>query len=238
MIEPAGSPPDTQGLGGRVGIVTGGARGIGRAYAVALARHGCSVVIADLAPADTTAEELRAAGLDVSSIQTDVTDSASVERLAKDVGERYGRIDFLVNNAGYFRDAARGVPFDEIDEEEWERAFAVNVRGTWLTCKAVVPYMKERHGGRIVNVSSQVVWRGTAGFLHYVAAKSAVIGLTRAMARELGDYDIGVNAVAPDWVPHDLEYAVAHPEIDDRIIATRAFKRTMVPVGPLMAERT
>jgi 3-oxoacyl-[acyl-carrier protein] reductase len=216
-------------VAGDVGIVTGGARGIGRAYALALARQGCRVVVADLSAAKDLVIEAAALGLDISAVKADVSDWGSVESLARDVVREHGRIDFLINNAGYFRDAKRGLAFDDIDEAEWDRAFAVNVRGTWLACKAVAPYMRARRRGRIVNVTSQVVWRGTPGFLHYVAAKAAVIGLTRAMARELGDFDIAVNAVAPDWIPHDLEYAAAHPEIDERIVATRAFKRTMVP---------
>jgi NAD(P)-dependent dehydrogenase (short-subunit alcohol dehydrogenase family) len=185
--------------------------------------------VADLVQANDVVEEIRSTGQEAISIETDVSAASSVERLAEEVTARFGRIDILVNNAGHFRDAQRGVPFEEISEEEWERAFAVNVRGTWLTSKAVVPHMKAQRSGRIVNVSSQVVMRGTAGFLHYVAAKAAIIGLTRAMARELGDHGIGVNAIAPDWIPHDLEYAADHPEVDERIVATRAFKRTMVP---------
>jgi NAD(P)-dependent dehydrogenase (short-subunit alcohol dehydrogenase family) len=216
-------------IAGEVAIVTGGARGIGRAYAMALANHGCKVVIADLSPGDAAVAAIRASGQDASAVLTDVSDAASVGQLVEHVVSVHGRIDILINNAGYFRSAQRGVAFDDIDEEEWERAFAVNVRGTWLACKAVAPHMRARRHGRIVNVSSQVVWRGTPGFLHYVAAKAAVIGLTRAMARELGDYQVGVNAVAPDWIPHDLEYAALHPEIDERIVATRAFKRTMQP---------
>ena len=232
MSSVSGAPTVTQaqqGLEGQVAIVTGGARGIGRSYCLGLAASGCRVVVADLSSADDVIDEIQAAGGEAIATITDVSSAASVDQMARTAVDRFGRIDILVNNAGYFRDAQRGVSFDELTEEEWERAFAVNVRGTWLTCKAAAPTMKAQKSGRIVNVSSQVVMRGTAGFLHYVAAKAAIIGLTRAMARELGDYGIGVNAVAPDWIPHDLEYASAHPEIDDRIVASRAFKRTMVP---------
>lgn len=216
-------------LSGKVAIVTGGARGIGRAYCLGLASRGCQVAVADLSSGTAVVDEIRGAGGSAMSVETDVSDHNSVERMAIAVHERLGRIDFLINNAGHFRYASRGLPFEDIEVAEWDRSFAVNVRGTWLSSRAVVPYMKSLGSGRIVNVSSQVVWRGTPGFLQYVAAKSAIIGLTRSLATELGEFNIGVNAVAPDWIPHDLEYAVAHPEIDERIVSRRAFKRTQVP---------
>jgi 3-oxoacyl-[acyl-carrier protein] reductase len=149
--------------------------------------------------------------------------------MAHAVHRRFGRLDILVNNAGYFRDARRGIPLEDITVEEWDRAFAVNVRGTWLCSRAVVPFMKEQKHGRIINISSQTVWIGTPAFLHYVASKSAIVGLTRSMATELGEYNIAVNTVAPDLIPHDLEYARSHPELDQRVVARRVFKRTQLP---------
>jgi NAD(P)-dependent dehydrogenase (short-subunit alcohol dehydrogenase family) len=162
-------------------------------------------------------------------VEVDVSDQPSTEAMALSVHRRFGRIDILVNNAGYFRYARRGMPLEDISVEEWDKAFAVNVRGTWLCSRAVLPFMKKQNHGRIINISSQTAWIGTPGFLHYVASKSAIIGLTRSMATELGGNNIAVNTVVPDLIPHDLEYARSHPELDQRVVARRVFKRTQLP---------
>src|SRR5439155_6413284 len=152
-------------------------------------------------------------------------DKASTERMAKAAVERFGRIDILVNNAAHFRHVQKSV-FDEIDVEEWDKAFDVNVRGTWLCARAVYPRMREQRYGRIINVSSMTVFEGTPAFLHYVASKSAIIGLTRALAVEVGQYNIAVNTVVPSYIPHDLW----RPQnVDEVNVGMRIFKRTQVP---------
>jgi NAD(P)-dependent dehydrogenase (short-subunit alcohol dehydrogenase family) len=211
-------------LDGRVSIVTGGARGIGRAYCLGLAAEGSSVVVADLVEGRPVVDEIEAAGGKAIAVQADVTDLASTETMARTAAEHFGRIDVLVNNAAYFKQVKRG-PFDEIDEEEWDHAFHVNVRGVWLCCRAVYPYMKEQRYGKIINVSSNTVWKGVPWFLHYVASKSALLGLTRALAREVGDDNIAVNTVAPDLIP-DEEMLKTRGAENDFIVAQRCFKRT------------
>lgn len=215
-------------LDGRVVIVTGGAKGIGRAYCRALAEHGATVVIADLSDADDTVAEVVSLGGEAMQVHTDVSDVAQTEEMAATAVERYGRIDGLVNNAGFFMEAAR-VLMEDIAPDEWDQCFAVNVKGTWLCSRAVAPTMKEQGSGKIVNISSTTVNDGTLRFLHYVSSKSAIVGLTRAMARELGPHGIAVNTITPDYIPHNEEYASARPEVDVAIRARRAFSRTQVP---------
>ena len=148
--------------------------------------------------------------------------------MAATVVERFGRIDVLINNAGYFTQIVKK-PFEELTLEEWDLAFAVNVRGTWLCCRAVAPTMKAQRAGKIVNTSSMTVPSGIPGFLHYVSSKSAIVGLTRALARELGEWGISVNTITPDDVPHDEEYAARQPEMASLLAGQRAFKRDEVP---------
>jgi NAD(P)-dependent dehydrogenase (short-subunit alcohol dehydrogenase family) len=214
-------------LDGRVAIVTGGSRHLGRTYALALAEAGAAVVVADLADASAVADEIRDMGGEATSLRVDVTDLASTENMARQAAERFGRIDVLLNNAGWFKQAFRG-PWTDIDVEEWDRSFAVNVRGVWLSCRAVVPHMRTQGSGKIINIGSNTVWKGTKGFLHYVSAKSAIVGLTRALAREVGDAGISVNTLCPDYIP-DSEMLQAVPEADAFVVGQRVFHRTEVP---------
>ena len=134
-----------------------------------------------------------------------------------------------MNNAAYYT-TLQNAPFDELGVSEWDRAFAVNVRGPWLCAKAVTPFMRARGYGRIINISSMTVHDGTPNLLHYVATKAAVIGLTRGLARELGDAGIAVNTVTPDYIPHDRDYAARQPEwLEDWIVNRRCFKRGEAP---------
>jgi 3-oxoacyl-[acyl-carrier protein] reductase len=207
-------------------IVTGGAKGLGRAYALALAADGWSVVVADVLDPAPVAAEIAGDGGTAEPVVVDVSDERSTEDLAATTLERFGRIDALVNNAAIFTSIEKK-PWDELTVAEWDRMFEVNVRGTWLCCKAVAPAMKAARGGRIVNVSSMTVPAGVPLFLHYVASKAAIVGLTRALARELGDFGICVNAIAPDYVPHDAAYASRQPEMAEAIARQRCFPRDM-----------
>lgn len=214
--------------GEEVAIVTGGARGLGRAYALALARDGYRVVVADLRSGDEIVAEIGDVGGAAIAVQMDVSDSASAETMARETVAHFGRIDVLVNNAGYFSEIHKK-PFDEIEVDEWDHAFAVNVRGTWLATRAVVPVMRAQRYGKVINTSSMTVPSGVPFFLHYVASKSAIVGLTRALARELGDHNIAVNTISPDYIPHDAEYAGRQPEMAAFIAGQRCFKRDQVP---------
>jgi 3-oxoacyl-[acyl-carrier protein] reductase len=215
-------------LDGRVAIVTGGTRGIGRAYTRGLAAEGCAVMVADLLEGEDVVREVVEVGGAADWVQADVTDPSSTEAMARATADRFGKIDVLVNNAAYYTAITRA-RFDELEIDEWDRAFAVNVRGPWLCARAVYPYMKWQRYGKIINVSSTTVWDGTPNFAHYVATKAAIIGLTRALAREMGDDNIAVNTVTPDYTPHDPAYASRQPELDRILTARRCFKRTQVP---------
>jgi 3-oxoacyl-[acyl-carrier protein] reductase len=205
-------------MNGEVVIVTGGARGLGAAYVRGLKDAGYSVVVADLNESDEGDTYVR----------VDVSDADSCKAMARAVLDRFGRVDVLVNNAGYFTQIVKR-PFEELTVEEWDHCFAVNVRGTWLATRAVVPAMKERRYGKIINTSSMTVPSGIPGFLHYVSSKAAIIGFTRALARELGEWNICVNTITPDYIPHDEEYSARQPEMAAVIAQQRAFKRNQVP---------
>jgi NAD(P)-dependent dehydrogenase (short-subunit alcohol dehydrogenase family) len=215
-------------LDGLVAIVTGGGRHLGRAYALGLARAGAAVAVADLADATPVAAEIEAEGGRSLAVPVDVTDPAATEGMAERTVDAFGRIDVLVNNAGYFKQTKKG-PWDRIEVEEWDRAFDVNVRGTWLCCRAVVPQMRRQGSGKIVNIGSNTVYKGgPPGFLHYISSKSAIIGLTRSLARELGQAGIAVNMLCPDYIP-DEEQRVADAANHDVVISQRIFKRAEVP---------
>ena len=207
----------TLGLEGKVVIVTGAAGGLGRAFAEGFAAAGAKVVAADIAAAgaEATAARIRATGADAISVRADVTERRSLDALAEAAVSRFGGIDVLVNNAAIYAGIARK-PFTDIDEADWDRLMAVNVKGTWLATRAVAPRMRAS-GGAIVNISSATVLSGSPLWLHYVASKGAIIAMTRALARELGDRAIRVNALAPgftltdaslDLIPNAAKYGV------------------------------
>jgi 3-oxoacyl-[acyl-carrier protein] reductase len=205
-------------MNGEVVIVTGGARGLGAAYVRGLKDAGYRVAVADLNESDEGDMYVR----------VDVSDADSCNEMARAVLDRFGQVDVLVNNAGYFTQIVKK-PFEELSVEEWDTCFGVNVRGTWLATRAVVPAMKERRFGKIINTSSMTVPSGIPGFLHYVSSKAAIVGFTRALARELGEWNICVNTITPDYIPHDEEYAARQPEMAAVIAQQRAFKRDQVP---------
>jgi 3-oxoacyl-[acyl-carrier protein] reductase len=144
--------------------------------------------------------------------------------------ERFGRIDGLINNAAMFqRPAMSRVPFDQIPVEEWDRLMAINLRGVFLCCRAVVPHMKDQQSGKIVNISSGTVYFGSTNLLHYVTSKAGVIGLTRGLARELGDFNINVNAIAPGLTISMDESNDVRSGMNQQRIQARALKRSEVP---------
>lgn len=184
---------------GKVAVVTGGARGIGRAYCRGFAEHGAAVVVADILgeEADQTARELGPSAL---GVRTDVSDENSVAQLFKATERVFGRVDYLVNNAAIMLDVPRTFkPFWETPIDEWDRIMAVNVRGVFLCCKYAKPIMERSGGGRIVNISSDAIYKGYESQLAYFASKGAVAVMTRNLARELGLFNINVNNVAPGY---------------------------------------
>jgi NAD(P)-dependent dehydrogenase (short-subunit alcohol dehydrogenase family) len=217
------------GLATATAIVTGGARGLGAACVRAFAAAGARVVIADrlVEEGQALAAEL---GDDTVFVETDVARDESAKALAARALERFGAVDVLVNNAAVYQDLGRKLAFHDIPVEQWDRVMAVNVRGTWSCCCAVYPSMRRRGAGKIVNVASSSVHLGVGGFAHYVASKAAVIGLTRALAREAGPDGICVNAVAPGIVSNAASAAL-NPGSDyfARAAQARAIPREMQP---------
>ena len=211
----------------KVAIVTGSAQGIGRIYALRLASEGARVVVTDLQDPDPVADEIAAEGGEALALRTDVADAKSVEEMARSAVARFGRIDILVNNAALFGVLQRR-PFEQIPVEEWDRVMAVNVKGLFLCCREVLAQMKRQRKGRIINISSGTVLQGTPQFLHYVTSKGAVVAFSRALAREVGEFGITVNTIAPG---HTLSETVRRrgPNADERAVATRAIRRSQTP---------
>ena len=204
-------------LEGKVAIVTGAARAIGREIAETLAAHGAAVVSIDVLPADETIATIERRGGRALAILGDVTEESSVADAVDTVLDRFGQVDVLVNNAGLFAGIERR-PFWEIPLEEWEHVLEVNVRSVFLCSRAVATSMREAGSGRIVNIASNVITFGMANLMHYVASKAAVVGITRSMARELGPSGIAVNAVAPGLVTTEIT-AQTVPEEYRRLVA-------------------
>ena len=227
-------------LEGKVAIVTGGARGIGHAYSRALAAEGAAVVVADLLEQEgrETVETIRENAGRALYQHVDVADADSVGRLATAAASEFGGIDILVNNAAMFA-SLRGGPFLDIDAERWDRTMAVNVKGAFLCIQAVVPHMRARGGGAIVNQSSIAAF-GLAGMLDYSVSKSALIGLTKNVALELGADRIRVNCIAPGGVATEANAGHIGGGIElvrERAKANQAIPEAIRPedmVGPLL----
>lgn len=191
------------GLANRVALVTGGSRGIGKAVVLLLASHGAKVVVnyvSDEAAAAATVAEARALRVEALAIQADVAKLAEGERVVRETAEQFGRIDFLICNAGIWEGAA----VESISEELWDRTMDINLKGTWSVCRAAAPVMKNQKFGRIVIVSSTAGQRGEASFSNYAASKGAQIAFTKSLSSELAPAGVNVNSVAPGWVETDM----------------------------------
>ena len=219
-----------QRLKGRVAIVTGAAQGIGAAYAQALAAHGAKVSVSDVLDTKPAVARIRAAGGEALALQCDVTDSRSVAAMVADTVREFGKLDILVANAGIFANL-RFKKFTELSSEEWDRVMAVNVRGVFECAKAVAPEMKKQGYGKIVNIASGTIFKGTPMLLHYVTSKAAVLGMTRCLARELGADGIRVNTLAPGLVVSEgvTKNDAWTRDLMDTNNTTRALKRDAAP---------
>ncbi|MGE5819856.1 MAG: SDR family NAD(P)-dependent oxidoreductase [Deltaproteobacteria bacterium] len=206
-------------------IITGGGGKIGKAYAMAFAKEGAKLCLPDIASADHVVKAIRDMGGTAISMQCDVTDEKSVKAMVDETAKQFGTVDVLINNAAYFMTVWKG-PFWEMTVEEFDKAMAVNVRGSWLCAKAAVPYMQKQKKGKIINISSNVTLTGNPNYIHYVTSKGALIAMTRAMARELGDYNICVNTVSPGFTV--TEGRQVDPEYERIRNQARSIKRTQV----------
>lgn len=193
----------------RVAIVTGAARGIGQAYCLALAGEGAQVVAVDILDCAETIADIQKAGGQALGIITDVADARQVQAMVNQVIQQYDRIDVLINNAAFI---PQFTPFDQVSEDVWDRVMAVNIKGMWLCCKAVIPTMRQQGKGRIINISSNTVWAGTPMLLPYVSSKGAILSFTRALARELSGTGINVNCVTPGLTLTEGVQQMADPE--------------------------
>lgn len=215
----------------RVAIVTGGGVGIGKAYSHGLAKEGAKVVVADIQDGEAAkvAQEITSGGGEAIAVSVDVTSAEKTHAMAQAALTAYGRIDILVNNAGLYS-ALKKKSFMEIDGDEWDRVMTVNVKGLWHCVKAVYPAMKQQRKGKIINISSGTVLGGSPLFLHYVSSKAAVVGFTRALAREVGDDNICVNSIMPGLtISSANQEGVMTPEqLADRR-KRRAFHRDQYP---------
>lgn len=214
----------------KVAIVTGGAQGIGRAYALRLGEEGAKVVIADILDGSGVVQEIKKKGGEALTLHTDVTDEQSTQEMAQKTVEWFGRIDILINNAAFFSNIVKK-PFHQISAEEWDTVIRVNLKGPFLCSKAVYPQMKKQHKGKIINVSSGTFFRGLPHFLHYVTSKGGVIGFTRALAREVGDDGICVNTIVPGYTETEIlkEKPQDPEEVIKATVANRCIKRAETP---------
>jgi NAD(P)-dependent dehydrogenase (short-subunit alcohol dehydrogenase family) len=214
----------------KVAIITGGARGIGKAFTLRLAGEGARMVIADVLDGTGVTQEITARGGEAIAVQTDMSQGESAEAMARAAIECFGRIDILVNNAGVFANLGKK-HFFEISTEEWDHVLGVNLKGMFHCCKAVFPQMKRQSKGKIINITSSTFFEGVPYFLHYVSSKGGIIAFTRALAREVGEDGICVNAVAPGLTVSEVVRGnPMFPEEHLRVSASgRCIKRDEVP---------
>jgi NAD(P)-dependent dehydrogenase (short-subunit alcohol dehydrogenase family) len=214
----------------RVIIITGAGQGIVRIFAKAFAQAGAHAVIAEInqTKAASVAAEIMKDGGEALAVTTDVADEASIQEMIEIVEDKYGRIDVLINNAGIFSTLEMR-PFDQIPLQEWEQVLRVNLTGPFLCSRAVLPAMRRAQWGRIINVASGAVRLGRPNYLHYIATKAALMGMSLSLARELGPDNITVNAILPGATFTEIERKTVTPEQKQRIIAMQCVPRAEVP---------
>jgi len=215
-------------LEGQVAVVTGGAGGLGRTIMEALAAKGAKVVSIDLQDSGDTVESVISAGGEALGLSADLTDEAQVEKAFEGIIGQYGQIDILINNAGLYQVERK--PFWDIGLEEWEKLLTVNIRSVFLCSKAASKSMRDAKRGRIVNITSDCISFGMPNLMHYVAAKTAVVGMTRSMARELGSYGVCVNAIAPGLLSTQSALDTIGEEVMKQVVSEQCIEK------PIMAE--
>ncbi len=214
----------------KVAVITGAGRGIGKTIALAFGCEGADVAVVDLdkASAEIVVEEIRSTGRRAIAVRADVSISRDVENMAMTIAREFGGIDILINNAGIAD--IKPKPFFQVTEQEWDQIISVNLKGVFLCCKSVFPFMKETGKGKIVNISSGTYFLGAPGMIHYASSKGGIIGFTRTLSRELGEYKINVNSVAPGLtVTEGVASILAVPGVDEMAVGRRAIKRRQLP---------
>lgn len=219
-----------KGLSGKTVVVTGGGQGIGRAYAHRFGQEGCNVVVADInaEKGKAVTEEIVSTGCEAIFVGSDVSDEASCHAMAAAAVKAFGRIDVLVNNAAIFS-TIKMKPFWDLTVAEWDGLMAVNLKGSWLAAKACSGSMREHKSGSIINISSAAYFLARPNYAHYMASKAAILGLTRAMARELGEYNVRVNAVTPGPVYTEIPRDTVTPEQKEAMLKMQCIKRHETP---------
>ena len=217
-------------LSGRVVVVSGAGQGLGRAYAHRIAADGGTVVLADINEenGEKVAVEIGGTGATARFVRLDVGDPESCASFAETVIREFGAVHGLVNNAAIFS-TIQMRPFWEIPVEEWDRLMAVNLRGPWLLTRALLPALRAAGGASVVNVASDAVWLGRAGYLHYVASKAGVAGMTHSMAHELGDDEIRVNSISPGPTYTEVPRGTVSPEQKKAMQNAQALHRDAAP---------
>jgi NAD(P)-dependent dehydrogenase (short-subunit alcohol dehydrogenase family) len=218
-------------LNGKIAIVTGAAQGIGATYAKALAKEGAKIVLTDIQDCEPVANEIKKnyQGSETLALITDVSDEKSTEKMVEKTIKRFSSIDILVNNAAVFGTLIPG-RFEDIDVSEWDNLMAVNVKGPWLCTKAVAPIMRSNGYGKIINIASGTLYKGTPGLLHYVSSKGAIMAMTRVLSRELGEDGICVNTISPGLtMSENVLNSEIWMESRDLNKNTRALKRYQTP---------
>ena len=208
----------------KVAMVTGGANGLGMEFCLALAGEGAIVTVVDIADPRDVVSRISNQGGTAKGIKADITNPEEIAAAVDETVRTFGGIDILVNNAAIVLGLVRK-PFHEIDPAEWDKTMAVNLKGPWLCTKAVFPYMKEQKKGKIVNLASETFFTGSHGFVHYVASKGGVVGLTRSLAIELGPHNITINAIAPGFTDSESSRSLAD---------ISKYDTTKTPMGRLM----
>jgi NAD(P)-dependent dehydrogenase (short-subunit alcohol dehydrogenase family) len=216
----------------KVAIVTGSARGMGRVFVRRFAEEGAKVTVCDVLDCAPVAKEIEGLGGHVLALKVDVTSEEDTAAMAKKTFDRFGRIDILVNNAAIIgaievKDFAK--PVEEIVSADWDRILAVNIKGVFLSSKAVIPYMKKQGGGKIVNMASNVAFTGLPDFIHYSTSKGGVFTMTRGLAMALGDFNINVNAVAPGLIMTEAMQAAFNAEYSEMVVGHQLLKRKIEP---------
>jgi 3-oxoacyl-[acyl-carrier protein] reductase len=219
-------------LKGKVAIITGGGRGLGRTFALRFAAEGAKLFLPDISleRAESVAQEIRAGGGEALAMQVDISSASDTQKMAEKVMQQFGRVDILVNNAAVWF-GLNAKPWDSWDSEEWDRIMRVNVKGTWLCCKAITPLMVKQSSGKIINIASDVMRvPDSQFFLPYALSKSAVYTLTQSLAAALGPAGINVNSIGPGFTATEASLGQTNSDkIFEGVVAAQSIKRRQMP---------